>query len=81
MIAAARSVRKAIATNSKLIIAIPVAPRGTVTNLLRNEADHIEVVMKPSFFSSVGQYYKNFEAVNDDKVIDIMKNERHRQLT
>jgi putative phosphoribosyl transferase len=81
MIAAARSVRKAIATNSKLIIAIPVAPRDTVTNLLRNEADHIEVVMKPSFFSSVGQYYKNFEAVNDDKVIDIMKNERHRQLT
>ena len=78
MIAAARSVRKAISTKSKLIIAIPVAPRDTVTNLLRNEADHIEVVMKPSFFSSVGQYYKNFEAVNDEKVIDIMENNRYR---
>lgn len=70
MIAAARSVRKAIAPNSKLIIALPVAPRDTVNNLLRKEADYIEVVTKPSFFSSVGQYYQNFEAINDEKVIE-----------
>jgi predicted phosphoribosyltransferase len=42
MIAAARSVRKAIAPNSKLIIALPVAPRHTVNNLLMKEADYIE---------------------------------------
>lgn len=77
MIAAARSVRKAIAPNSKLIIALPVAPRDTVNNLLRKEADYIEVVTKPSFFSSVGQYYQNFEAVNDEKVIEIMRKDRH----
>jgi len=77
MIAAARSVRKAIAPNSKLIIALPIAPRETVKNLLMNEADYIEVVTKPSFFSSVGQYYENFEAVNDEKVIEIMKKDRH----
>ncbi len=77
MIAAARSVRKAIAPNSKLIIALPVAPRDTVNNLLRKEADYIEVVTKPSFFSSVGEYYQNFEAVNDEKVIEIMRKDRH----
>ena len=42
MIAAARSVREAIAPNSKLIIALPVAPRHTVNNLLMKEADYIE---------------------------------------
>jgi predicted phosphoribosyltransferase len=78
MIAAARSIRRATATNSKLIIAVPVAPRDTVANLLSNEADHVEVVMKPSSFGSVGQYYKNFEAVNDEKVIDIMEKNRYR---
>jgi putative phosphoribosyl transferase len=77
MIAAARSVRKAIAPNSKLIIALPVAPRDTVNNLLMKEADYIEVVTKPSFFSSVGQYYQNFEAVNDEMIIQIMKKNRH----
>ena len=76
MIAAARSVRKAIAQNSKLIIAVPVAPRDTVNNLLTKEADYVEVVTKPSFFSSVGQYYQNFEPVNDEKVIEVIKNDR-----
>ena len=76
MIAAARSVRKAIAQNSKLIIAVPVAPRDTVNNLLRKEADYVEVVTKPSFFSSVGQYYQNFEPVNDEKVIEVIKKDR-----
>jgi putative phosphoribosyl transferase len=57
MIAAARSVRKTIAQNSKfLIIAVPVSPRDTVNNLLTKEADYVEVVTKPSFFTSVGQY-------------------------
>jgi hypothetical protein len=28
-------------------------PRETVNNLLRKEADHIEAVTKPSFFTSV----------------------------
>jgi putative phosphoribosyl transferase len=73
VIAAARSVRKGLSSNSKLIIALPVAPKNTVNNLLRKEADHIEVITKPSFFNSVGQYYQNFEPLNDEKVIEIIK--------
>jgi predicted phosphoribosyltransferase len=57
-----------------LIIALPVAPRETV-DLSRREADHVEVVTSPSsYFNSVGQYYQIFEAVNDEKVIGIMRN-------
>ena len=63
VIAAARSIRR-VFNPKKLIIALPVAPKETV-ELLRREADHIEVVTAPSsFFSSVGQYYQSFEAVS-----------------
>ena len=74
IIAAARSVKKASTPNSKLIIALPVAPKETVNNRLMKEADHVEVIAKPSFFNSVGQYYQNFEPVSDEKVIEIIKN-------
>jgi putative phosphoribosyl transferase len=72
IIAAARSIRKAF-NSSKLIIALPVAPKQTV-ELLRREADHVEVVTAPSlFFNSVGQYYQSFEPIEDEMVICIMK--------
>jgi putative phosphoribosyl transferase len=58
-----------------LIIAIPVAPKET-SNLLNNEADHVEVITSPSNFKSVGQYYQSFEPVTDEQVIDVMKRNR-----
>ena len=60
-----------------MIIAIPVAPKETL-NLLKNEADHVEVITSPSTynFKSVGQYYQNFEPVTDEQVIDVMKRNR-----
>lgn len=73
--AAARSIRKAInpSKNNKLIIGLPVAPKETV-ELLRREADHVEVITTPSLsFNSVGQYYQSFEAVGDGSVIEIMR--------
>jgi predicted phosphoribosyltransferase len=76
VIAAARSIRKTFNPYGKLIIGLPVAPKETV-ELLRREADHIEVVTAPSsFFNSVGQYYRSFEAVSDENVIEIMKNRK-----
>ena len=59
-----------------MIIALPVAPKETVNNLLKKEADQVEVVTRPSslFFNSVGQYYQSFEPVSDEKVIEVMKN-------
>jgi putative phosphoribosyl transferase len=57
-----------------LIIAVPVSPKDTV-RLLKQEADVVEVVTSPSsVFSSVGQFYQDFEQVPDDKVIAILRN-------
>ena len=71
--------KKNITTNNpkRLIIAIPVAPKETL-NLLKNEADYVEVITSPSTynFKSVGQYYQNFEPVTDEQVIDVMKRNR-----
>ena len=55
VIAAARSVRKVFNPNKLM----------TVNNLLKKEADQVEVVTRPSslFFNSVGQYYQSFEPV------------------
>jgi len=58
----------------KLIIAIPVAPNETV-ELLKNEVDQVITILIPrtSNFTSVAQFYDNFEEITDDKVIKIMK--------
>jgi predicted phosphoribosyltransferase len=75
IIAAARSI-KSLNPSEKLIIGLPVAPKEAV-ELLKKEADHVEVVTAPSsFFNSVGQYYQSFEQVSDEKVMEIMKNRR-----
>ena len=73
IIAASRWIR-ATKSPSRFIIAIPVAPKDTV-NLLRREAiDHIEVITSPSNsnFGSVGQYYRSFESVSDEEVLEII---------
>lgn len=57
----------------KIIIAIPVAPNETV-ELLKNEVDEVVTILIPptSNFTSVAQFYDNFEEINDDKVVKIM---------
>jgi putative phosphoribosyl transferase len=79
VIAAARQIKKKTNNNpeSRLIIALPVAPKQT-KDLLRREANHIEVITSPSTsnFKSVGQYYQSFEAVTDEQVIDVMGRNR-----
>jgi predicted phosphoribosyltransferase len=57
-----------------LIIALPVAPRQTV-NLLKKEADAIEVITSPSLshFRFVEQFYQNFDPVTDEQVIEILQ--------
>ena len=77
VIAAARWIKKKTSINPKshLIIAVPVVPKQT-KELLRREADHVEIILSPSTsnFKSVGQYYQSFEPVTDEQVINIMRN-------
>ncbi len=74
IISTVRSLRKNT-NHHRLVVAIPVSPKGTV-NLLRNEdIDHLEVITSPqdSNFGSIEQYYQNFNQVTDKQVLDIIQ--------
>ena len=55
----------------KLVIALPIAPKETV-DLIEKECDHLEVIIKPSNFQNVNQFYKNFQQVSDLQVKGIL---------
>ena len=74
IIAAARWIRKQ--SPNYLIIAVPVAPPQTV-DLLRQEADAVDVILSPEVLNSVGQFYENFESITDDQVREILIGEAH----
>jgi predicted phosphoribosyltransferase len=71
LVVSARWIRKK--NPKKIIIAIPVAPKETV-DLLRTEVDEVVTILIPptSNFTSVAQFYDNFEEITDDKVVKIM---------
>jgi len=50
-----------------------VAPNETV-ELLKNEVDEVVTILIPptSNFTSVAQFYDNFEEISDEKVVKIM---------
>jgi len=69
-IVAARWIRKH--KPKRLIIASPVAPKQVVKSL-KNEADQIEVIRNPSNFKAVEQFYQHFDAISDDRIVQIAK--------
>ena len=71
LVVSARWIRKR--KPKKVVIAIPVAPNETV-ELLKNEVDDVVTILIPatSNFTSVAQFYDNFEEITDDKVVKIM---------
>lgn len=72
LVVSARWIRKM--NPKRIIIAIPVAPNETV-ELLKNEVDQVVTILIPptSNFTSVAQFYNNFEEITDDRVVKIMK--------
>ena len=62
----------------QLIIAAPVAQEQAV-QLLRNEADQLKFIITPSKFIAISQFYRNFEPVTDEQVIDILKKWNYNQ--
>ncbi len=65
-IAALRALRQRQPT--RLILAIPVAPR-QVAPLLRAECDELIILDTPEPFNAVGYFYEDFEQVTDNEVI------------
>jgi putative phosphoribosyl transferase len=76
LIVSARSLKKL--NPNKLIIGIPVAPKGTI-QLLKKEADRIESLISPSSakFGAVGAYYQSFLPISDETVVEIIRKNTH----
>ena len=74
LIAAVRNIRKNMMPK-RLIIALPISPKGTLNKLKTEDIDHIEVITSPENrnFVSIEQYYRNFDQIRDRQVFDIME--------
>jgi len=55
----------------KVIAALPVLAQDTL-NKLETEADEVIYLQVPKLFFAVGQFYKNFPQVSDEKVREIL---------
>jgi putative phosphoribosyl transferase len=74
IIAAVRSVRKNM-NPKRLIVALPISPRGTINILKHEDIDRIELITSPPNrnFVSIEQYYQHFDQITDKQVIDIIQ--------
>lgn len=73
-ITAIRSVRKKI-NPKRLLIALPISPRGTVNALKNEDVDEVKVITSPqnSKFVSIEQYYRNFEQITEEQVLALIR--------
>lgn len=55
----------------RLVVAVPVAPPGTVQSL-QEEVDEVICLETPEFFPAVGAFYGDFTQTTDDDVIDLL---------
>jgi putative phosphoribosyl transferase len=69
-IASVRSVKAQGA--ARVILAVPVGPPATI-EVLRREADEVVCLSIEDNFWAVGQFYEDFEAVEDEEVREILR--------
>lgn len=55
----------------RIIAAVPVAPSDTVGRL-RGKADEVVILLEPEFFSSVGEWYRDFSQTSDEEVRELL---------
>lgn len=58
----------------RIIIGIPVCPKGTVDLLRRENIGRVEVIISPADnnFRSIEQFYHNFDQVSDNQILDLI---------
>jgi putative phosphoribosyl transferase len=56
----------------KLIVAVPVGPTDRI-EALRPLCDRVECLIEPADFWAVGQFYRDFEQVSDERVVELLR--------
>lgn len=70
VLAAIRAVRKE--KPKKIIVAVPVSSL-QAADLVRAESDELICLETPDYFMAVGDFYRNFQQLTDEDVIDYIK--------
>jgi predicted phosphoribosyltransferase len=70
MIATLKTVRACGA--KQLIVAVPVGPTDRI-EALRPLCDRVECLIEPADFWAVGQFYRDFEQVSDERVVELLQ--------
>ncbi len=73
--AAIQAVRKE--RPARVILAVPVAPPGTVERL-RNDVDELVVLSTPEHFWAIGEFYSSFPQISDEEVVSILREASQR---
>lgn len=63
----------------RLIAAFPVGPEDTITRLAK-DVDEMICLRTPPLFAAVGQFYIHFEPVEDEEVLEILKEEERGRI-
>ena len=59
----------------ELIVAVPVAPPGTLGRL-QKQCDRVICLSAPADFMAVGQFYETFFSVSDQQVVELLNSHR-----
>jgi len=78
MLAAARAAQKAHA--DAIIVAAPVASR-EAADLVRAEADSVVILQTPEVLFAIGEWYEDFEQLEDDEVTRLLAHGNLTDLT
>lgn len=64
---------------SKIVVAVPVAPKDSISKLQR-KADEVISLLLPNIFYGVGQFYYDFSQVSDEEVLDYLNNIKKQEI-
>ena len=73
VLAAIRLLRKS--QPGRLIVAVPVI-NAALVSFFSQQADELVYLVKPTSFSGVGAYYRDFQPVSDDEVLQLLHEAR-----
>ncbi|MEE8186395.1 MAG: phosphoribosyltransferase [Nitrososphaerales archaeon] len=76
MIAAIMSVKKYDPT--QIVVAVPLSPSHTVVELERL-VDNVICLERPEWMSAIGEFYEDFQQVDDEIVIELLKQGRKKK--